>query len=82
MGNPGTSPTANLPYPGGTSTLGIPGFPAHTTLINPDPNFQQPYYLTMAYGPYILPTGTGVPHGPSPDIFSLGHRVTLLLTQG
>jgi hypothetical protein len=23
----------------------------------------------MAYGPIIPPTGTGVPHGPIPDIF-------------
>jgi hypothetical protein len=31
MGNPGTSPTTNLPYPRGASTSGNPGFPAHTT---------------------------------------------------
>jgi hypothetical protein len=82
MGNLGTSPTANLPYPRGASTLGILGFPAHSTLINPNPNFQQPYYRTMAYGPNILPMGTGVPHGPIPNIFSLGHRLLLLLTCG
>jgi hypothetical protein len=35
MGNLGTSPTANLPYLGGTSTSGNPGFPANTTLTNP-----------------------------------------------
>jgi hypothetical protein len=69
MGNPGTSPIANLPYPGGASTSGNPGFPTHTTLTNPKPNFQQPYYQTMAYGPNIPPTGMGVPHGPIPDIF-------------
>jgi hypothetical protein len=69
MGNPCTSVTANQPYPGGTSTLGNPGFPAHTTATNPNPNFQQPYYQTMAYGPNIPPTGMGVPHGPIPDIF-------------
>jgi hypothetical protein len=69
MGNPGTSPIANLPYLGGASTLGNPGFPAHTTPTNPNPNFQQPYYQTMAYGPHIPPMGTGVPHGPIPDIF-------------
>jgi hypothetical protein len=69
MGYQGTSLTANLPYPGRASTLGNPGFPAHTTLTNPNPNFQQPYYQTMAYGPNIPPTGTGVPHGPIPDIF-------------
>jgi hypothetical protein len=48
IGNPGSSPTANLPYPGGASTLGNPGFPAHTTPTNPNPNIQQPYYQTMA----------------------------------
>jgi hypothetical protein len=69
MGNLGTSPTANLPYPGGASTLSNLGFPTHTTPTNPNPNFQQPYYQTMSYGPNIPPTGTGVPHGPIPDIF-------------
>jgi hypothetical protein len=54
---------------GGASTLGNPGFPAPTTPTNPNMNFQQPYYQTMAYGPNIPPTGTGVPHGPIPDIF-------------
>jgi hypothetical protein len=49
------------------------GFPAHTTQLNPgvSPNFQQPYYQTMAYGPNIPPMGTGVPHGPIPDILFL-----------
>jgi hypothetical protein len=65
----GSSPTANLPYPQGASSLGNLGFPAHTTPTNPNPNFQQPYYQTMAYGPNIPPTSTGVPHGPIPDIF-------------
>jgi hypothetical protein len=41
MGNPGRFPMANLPYPGGASTLGNPGFPAHTTPTNPNLNFQQ-----------------------------------------
>jgi hypothetical protein len=40
----------------------------HTTPTNPNPNFQQPYYQTMAYGPNIPPTGTDVPHGPIPKI--------------
>jgi hypothetical protein len=46
------------------------GFPTHTTQPNPgvSPNFQQPYYQTMAYGPNIPPMGTGVPHKPIPDI--------------
>jgi hypothetical protein len=39
MGNSGTSLTANLPYPGGESTLGNSGFPAHSTLTNPNLNF-------------------------------------------
>jgi hypothetical protein len=70
MGNLGSSPTANLPYMEGASTSGNPGFPAHTTPTNPNPNFQQPYYQTIAYGPNIPPIGMGVPHGPIPDIFS------------
>jgi hypothetical protein len=65
----GTSPTAYLPYLGYASTLGNPGFPAHTTSTNLNPNFQQPYYQTMAYGPNIPPTGAGAPHGPIPNIF-------------
>jgi hypothetical protein len=71
MGNSGTSPTANLPYPGGASTSSITGFPTHTTPIYPNPNFQQLYYETMAYGTNIPPppTGTDVPHGPIPAIF-------------
>jgi hypothetical protein len=39
MGNPGSFLTANLPYPGSVSTSGNPGFPAHTTPTNPNPNF-------------------------------------------
>jgi hypothetical protein len=69
MGNLGSFPTANLPYPGGMSTSGNPRFPAHTTLTNPNPNFQQPYYQTMSYRPNIPPMGTSVPRGPIPDIF-------------
>jgi hypothetical protein len=69
MGNLGSFLTANLPYPRGASTLGNPGFPAHTTPTNPNLNFQQPYYQTMAYGPNIPPTGTGVHHSHIPDIF-------------
>jgi hypothetical protein len=51
------------------STLGNSGFPAHTTLTNPNPNFQQPYYQTMSYGPNIPPMGMGVSHSPIPEIF-------------
>jgi uncharacterized alkaline shock family protein YloU len=69
MGNLGSFLTANLPYPGGTSTSGNLGFPAHTTTMNLNLNFQQPYYQTMAYGPNIPHTSMGVPHGPIPDIF-------------
>jgi hypothetical protein len=69
MGNLGTSPTANLPYSRGVPALGNPGFLAHTTPTNPNLNFQQPYYQTMAYGPNLPPTGMGVPHGPIPNIF-------------
>jgi hypothetical protein len=77
MGNPGNSPTANLRYPGGMSTSGNPGFPAHTTPTNPNPNFQQPYYQNKAYGPNIPPMGTGVPHGPILDMLFM-----ILLTRG
>jgi hypothetical protein len=69
MGILGTSPTSNLPYPRGAYTSGNPRFPTHTTPTNPNPNFQQPYYQTMAYGPNIPPMGTVVPHGPIPNIF-------------
>jgi hypothetical protein len=71
MGNPGFFPTANIPYPGGASTLGNPGLPADVSQLNlgVSPNFQLPYYQTMAYGPNIPPMGTGVPHGPIPDVF-------------
>jgi hypothetical protein len=57
----------------GASTLVKTGFPTHTTQLNPGviPNFQQPYYQIMAYGPNIPPMGTGVPHGPVPDILFL-----------
>jgi hypothetical protein len=39
MGNPGSFPTANLPYLGVMSTSGNTGFPAHTTPTNLNPNF-------------------------------------------
>jgi hypothetical protein len=32
-------------------------------------NLQQPFYQTMVYGPNIPPMGSGVPHGPVPDVF-------------
>jgi hypothetical protein len=69
MGNPGNFPTANLSYPGAPSTLGNPGYPAHTTPTNPNPNLQQPYHQTMSYGPNIPPMGMSIPHGPIPDVF-------------
>jgi hypothetical protein len=70
MGNLGGFPTASIPYPRGASTSGNLGLPAHVTQPNPgvSPNFQQPYYQTMAYGPNIPPMGMGVPHGPIPDV--------------
>jgi uncharacterized alkaline shock family protein YloU len=52
---------ASSPYSGGVS-MGNPS-------TNPNPNFQQSYYQTMAYGPNIPPMGAGVPHGPIPNIF-------------
>jgi hypothetical protein len=75
MGNPGVFPTASIPYPGGggASTSVNMGFPAHTTQPNlgVSPNFQQPYYQTMAYGPNISPMGMGVLHRPIPRNSSL-----------
>jgi hypothetical protein len=54
----------------GASTSVNIGFPAHTTQPNlgVNPNFQQPYYQTMPYGPNIPPMGTCVPHGPISNI--------------
>jgi hypothetical protein len=74
MGNLGDFPTASIPYPGGASISGNLGLPAHITHPNPgvSPNFQQPYYQTMAYGPNIPPMGTGVPHGPIPGVLFPG----------
>jgi hypothetical protein len=69
MENLGSFPTANLSYSGGASASGTPGFLAHTPPTNPNPNLQQPYYQTMAYDPNIPHMGTGIPHGPIPDIF-------------
>jgi hypothetical protein len=53
----------------GASTSGNPRFPAHTTLTNPNLNFRQLYYRTLAHGPNMPPMGTGVPHDPIADIF-------------
>jgi hypothetical protein len=33
-----------------------------------NPNPQQPFYQTVAYGPNIPPMGNGVPHGPVPNV--------------
>jgi hypothetical protein len=51
MGHLGVFTTANVPYPGGASTSGNLGLPAHDTQPNPcvSQNFQQSYYQTMAY---------------------------------
>jgi hypothetical protein len=78
MGNLGSFPIANLPYSGGASTSSNLGFPGHITPTNPNPNFWQPYYQTMAYGPNIPPTSTSVPHGPVLDIFF--HRTSTNIT--
>jgi hypothetical protein len=74
MGNPGSIPTANLPYPGGVSTSGNPEFPTHTTPTNPNPNYQQPYYQTMSYGPNIPPRVWVFLTVLFPISFSLEHR--------
>jgi hypothetical protein len=70
MGNLGFFLATSIPYPRGASTLGNPGLPAHVTQLNPglSPNFQQPYYQTMAYEPNIPPMGICVPHGPILDV--------------
>jgi hypothetical protein len=81
-GNLGSFPTANLPYPGGVSTSGNPGFPAHTTLINPNLNFQQPYYQTMSYGPNIPPRVHVFLTVLFPTSFFLEHRPMRHLTHG
>jgi hypothetical protein len=41
MGNSGVFPTVSIPYPGGASTSGNLGLPAHVTQLNPgvSPNF-------------------------------------------
>jgi hypothetical protein len=82
MGNWGSSPTTNLPYPGGASTSSYLGFPAHTTPTNPNLNFQHPYYQIMAYGPNYLPRVRVFLTVLLPTYFSLGHRLMLLLTRG
>jgi hypothetical protein len=82
MGNPGSFPTANLPYSGGMSTLSNPGFPAHTTLTNPNSNFQQPYYQTMSYGPNIPPRVWVFLTVLFPISFSLEHWHVQHLTHG
>jgi hypothetical protein len=74
MGNLGVFPTVSIPYRGGGASTSVNmGFPAHSTQPNPgvSPNFQQPYYQTMAYRPNIPPMVTGVPHGPIPENTSL-----------
>jgi hypothetical protein len=54
----------------------------HTTPTNPNPNFQQPYYQTMATVPTYLPRVQVFLMVLSLTYFSLGHRLTLLLTRG
>jgi hypothetical protein len=66
----------------GASTSVNTGFPAHTTPTDPNSNFQQPYYQTMAHGPNIPPTGMVFLTVLFPIYFSLGHQLTLLLTRG
>jgi hypothetical protein len=70
MGNLATSLIANLPYLGSASTLGNPGFPAHTTPTN---RLMVPTYLprVRVFLIVIFPT-----------YFSLGHRLMLHLTRG
>jgi hypothetical protein len=61
----------STPHPGGTSSQGNQGILTNVGQPNPqvNPNLQQPFYQTMAYGPNIPPMGSGVPHGPAPDMF-------------
>jgi hypothetical protein len=73
MRNPCSSPTTNLPYLAGTSTLGNPGFPAHTAPTNINLNFLQPYYQTMLTGPTYFPRVWVFLTVLFPAYFSLGH---------
>jgi hypothetical protein len=59
-----------LAWGGGTSGQGNQGVLANVTQSSPGMNLnvQQPFYQTMAYGPNIPPTGSGIPHGPVPGI--------------
>jgi hypothetical protein len=82
MGNLSIFPTANLPYLGGMSTSGNLGFPAHTTPTNPNLNFQQPYYQTMAYDPNIPPRVRAFLTVLFSTSFSLEHRPMQHLTHG
>jgi hypothetical protein len=63
----GSPNTFNL---GGTSGQGNQGILTNISQTGPGANLnlQQTYYQTMAYGPNIPPTGSGVPHGPVPDV--------------
>jgi hypothetical protein len=55
---------------GSTSNLGNQGVLANVSQGNlgANLNLQQPYYQTMAYGPNMQPTGSGISHRPIPDI--------------
>jgi hypothetical protein len=50
--------------PGGTSSQGNQGILDNVNQPNPrsNLNIQQPFYQTIAYGPNMSPTGSGVPH--------------------
>jgi hypothetical protein len=47
-----------------------------------NPNLQQPFYQTIAYRPNIPPMGSGVPHGPVPDVLFPRVTGTPLTKQG
>jgi hypothetical protein len=56
---------------GRTSAQGNQGILANIGQTAPGANLnmQQPFYQTMAFRPNIPLTGSGMPHGPVPDVF-------------
>jgi hypothetical protein len=61
----------NAGNPGGTSSQGNQGILSNVGQSSPEANLnvQEPLYQTMAYSLNIPPMGSGLPHGPMPDVF-------------
>jgi hypothetical protein len=63
-----TSPaTPNLGGSMGRATTGVLANVSHSG-VGGGSNLQQPFYQTMAYCPGMVPMGSGVPHGPIPNV--------------